>query len=419
MDARALFQAVKSGDLLALEQALGAGADPNAADARGQRVLGVAVRAGRVQVVERLLERGADPDVSDRSGDTAVVHCMSAAADLRKRAVQARIARALRKAGTRLEIRLALWGAAIEGDLHGVDALLRDGAEVDPAGLHPLADAAQAGHVAIVERLLDAAADIERPRGRTTPLLDAAHAGHLDVVQRLVARGAQPLPEGADEDAAHAALRGKRWPVIQWLEQHTGRIARSRLGARAQPGPTAPGWPLFAQTMSDAGGYWYALVCVQAPIEEVAPAARDEVRAHRLLVGIDTEPQWLLRNERPRYLTQLRGCDWTIVLIPDGDRDVGSVGDHLARGLCRHHGWRVLSHAEDKYTEEFEVELFERGPRKHPTTHDSSVFIVERVGLPGFHATRQGVIVHGIAPDQLVRVDAYTETFGVFPPVPS
>ena len=91
-----------------------------------------------------------------------------------------------------------LFNASNRGDLAGVEAALRNGANVDARSrewvlchetcLHA---ASQAGHLAIVRVLLDAGADIQaRDSLGGTALHDACDNGRLDVVRELVRRGA-------------------------------------------------------------------------------------------------------------------------------------------------------------------------------------------------------------------------------------
>src|SRR5687768_8069983 len=76
-----------------------------------------------------------------------------------------------------------------------------------------LIDAARAGNLAEVTRLLEAGADVNAyGEGRTTALIEAARRGHLEVVKRLLAAGAEPRLEDELRETAllKAAAEGQR-----------------------------------------------------------------------------------------------------------------------------------------------------------------------------------------------------------------
>ncbi len=81
--------------------------------------------------------------------------------------------------------------AAYKGNGSAVKALLARRAEVNNTGWTALHYAASAGHLDIVQLLLDAHAyvDAESPN-KTTPLMMAARGGHVDVVKWLLQEGA-------------------------------------------------------------------------------------------------------------------------------------------------------------------------------------------------------------------------------------
>jgi beta-lactamase regulating signal transducer with metallopeptidase domain/ankyrin repeat protein len=85
-----------------------------------------------------------------------------------------------------------LSGAARKGRLDAVRLLLDRGADPNLAGDGtPLINAAEGGHVDIVSLLLDRGANIDQiTQGRQNALIRASGKGHLEVVKLLVARGA-------------------------------------------------------------------------------------------------------------------------------------------------------------------------------------------------------------------------------------
>merc|ERR1711871_1004842 len=87
-----------------------------------------------------------------------------------------------------------LFGAAFQGSLEIVNALLDKGANVDIAdkyGYTPLYIASSRGHLKVVNALLDKGADITKEDNwGYTPLDAACHSGHLEVVSALLDKGA-------------------------------------------------------------------------------------------------------------------------------------------------------------------------------------------------------------------------------------
>jgi ankyrin repeat protein len=70
MEYNAFFDAVKTGDLNAVENRLDAGADPNSLDEQGWTALNYAAGRGDVAMVKLLLERGADIFKTGRDNKT-------------------------------------------------------------------------------------------------------------------------------------------------------------------------------------------------------------------------------------------------------------------------------------------------------------------------------------------------------------
>jgi beta-lactamase regulating signal transducer with metallopeptidase domain len=89
----------------------------------------------------------------------------------------------------------ALVRAATDGDISGIDELLRAGANVNcTVGVgrasSPLTGAALEGRLDVVRLLLDWGADPNLAPGDGSPLINAAAEGHVDIVSLLLDRGA-------------------------------------------------------------------------------------------------------------------------------------------------------------------------------------------------------------------------------------
>lgn len=95
-----------------------------------------------------------------------------------------------------------LQGAAATGDLTRVDELLRRGYPVnrfDDLGKTPLHYAVERGHIAVVERLIAAGANVNAHDQRVignTPLSDSAGECSYEMARRLVDAGADPTIPG-------------------------------------------------------------------------------------------------------------------------------------------------------------------------------------------------------------------------------
>jgi ankyrin repeat protein len=153
------------------------------------------------------------------------------------------------------ELSHGLPGAAIGGHLEVVQRLLDAKADVNAAtaldgGRTALQAAAEGGHLEVVQRLLDAKADVNtaatRYDGRTA-LQAAAQGGHLEVVQRL-------LDAKADVNAAAALNRGQT--ALQAAAQggHL-EVVQRLLDAKADVNTAAQEWGRTVLQAAAQGGY--------------------------------------------------------------------------------------------------------------------------------------------------------------------
>lgn len=208
-----LFQAVEAGDLESVQAALAQGADPNAEDNRGMRLLHIAAAAGQSDTVNLLVASGAEVNGRDRWQATA------------------------------------LWWSAAKGQAEIIDLLIALGADVNAVndrGVSPLFAALSEGQIEAVNLLLAMGADPRTPEydGGRTPLHIAAARGEMAVCSLLVAAGADPMAKdlgGATAaDLAQAAGYGA---VVQMLGVGTlsagGTAAGSGAVAWSEPAGAA------------------------------------------------------------------------------------------------------------------------------------------------------------------------------------
>lgn len=140
-----------------------------------------------------------------------------------------------------------LWQAAREGDLSALNAVLADGVDVNAAtayGSTALSFAADRGHLAIVERLLDSGADpnVKDRFYNATPLSWARMNQHLSVLEALLRGGA----DGADAlllDAIEANQRPLVEAILRSEQVSPKMLAVAKLQADAKY--EAPWRPLF------------------------------------------------------------------------------------------------------------------------------------------------------------------------------
>src|SRR5437879_1582014 len=119
----------------------------------------------------------------------------------------------------------ALWKAARERSRAGVEAALAAGADLEAHTMFEgtaLAEAASAGHLELVEWLLDKGANPGFKDGADmTPLHLAVRDGHTEVVELLLGRG-KPLTERVINDVLYVAQmsRSSKPEIARLLENH-------------------------------------------------------------------------------------------------------------------------------------------------------------------------------------------------------
>lgn len=167
------FKSIEAGDVVAVQAALDAGADPNAKNAQGLSALQLATVKGHSAVVEVLLKKQPVLGV----GETSPQSPQSGSLQL----------------------------AARQGDSATIQALLDHGVDINVQDPHTrqtaLLLAVQRGQVETVDMLLENGANpnIKGPRGYT-PLIEAATKGDVESAELLLQHGADP---NATEDQSH------------------------------------------------------------------------------------------------------------------------------------------------------------------------------------------------------------------------
>ena len=255
-----LSEAVFTGDLAAVKQALTDGADPNAKDSQsGSTMLATAALMGHTEVVALLLEHGAEVNAKSRDGSTplhtaaflgrveTVKLLLEKGADTTLRnnmggtaiegaklnwlmtkgivgMLQIEIDEAEVKAGRIEVIKLLseqpnnasqshnLWEVVAAGELSAIKDALGDSVDLnaqDPQfGITPLAWAALMGQTKVVALLLEHGADINaKNRDGATPLHSAAFLGRVETVKLLLEKGADTTLRNNDGTTAMDATQ--------------------------------------------------------------------------------------------------------------------------------------------------------------------------------------------------------------------
>ena len=190
-DATPLHLAAQAGSTEAVRKLIGAGAEPNARDARGRTPLFHPARAGRTELIGVLIAAGAGPDAADNDGSTPL-HLAAAENNTDT-------AQLLLKTGGDPNARKEADGnaplhlAARRGYTGIARLLLEHGATVDAPnrrGWTPLRIAMQMGHEDLVRALIEHGADVNRTEDHGTPLQLAVGRGDANIARILIAGGA-------------------------------------------------------------------------------------------------------------------------------------------------------------------------------------------------------------------------------------
>jgi ankyrin repeat protein len=212
---KALFEAIRSGDLAAVKSLVGA--DASLASARNDSgISGVltAVYMGRGEIRDFLIASGAVLELPD----AAAVGNLSRVREL----IDKNHAQANSFSPDGFPV-VAL--AAFLGHLEVVEYLAAHGADINAAatngsGYNALTGAVTSGHATVVQWLLEHGANPNyRYSAGYSPLLTAAANGRLDIAKLLLAHGADPHATTNDGKSALALANERNHPEVAALFQ--------------------------------------------------------------------------------------------------------------------------------------------------------------------------------------------------------
>jgi ankyrin repeat protein len=191
-DPVSLLEAVKAGNLSAVQTSLQQHKDPNQSEPDGTTPLHWAIQQDRTDVVDALLSAGANVNAKNRYGVTPLVLAATTG--------DASVVAALLKAGADFRVSVPETGsvlntAARTGNPEVIKLLLAAGADVNFAdkysGQTALMWAGAEGHAEAVKALLAGGAKVDQQaHDKKTALFFAVRKGDIDSVQTLIAAGA-------------------------------------------------------------------------------------------------------------------------------------------------------------------------------------------------------------------------------------
>ena len=238
-----LMDAVKAGNIAAVQKNLQQHGDPNAQEPDGTTALHWAVQRDRPDIVQALIAAGAKVNVKNRWGVTPLALAVTTG--------DPAITQALIKGGADPRARVPETGtplltAARSGNPDTIKALLAAGVKVDEAeeasGQTALMWAASEDHVAAVQSLLAAGADVRKlSRKNETALFFAVRTGDIPLVDSLLAAGADVNGRTPPDDPKNSPV-GDSMLVTAIANGHFG-LADFLLNKGADPNAAGTRWP--------------------------------------------------------------------------------------------------------------------------------------------------------------------------------
>ncbi len=241
--AESLMEAVKAGNIAVVHKLLQQHSDANTPEPDGTTALHWAVQRDRPDIVHALIAGGAKVNVKNRWGVTPLALAVTTGNPV--------ITQALLRAGADSRARVPDTGtplltAARSGNPDTIKALLVAGVKVDEAeetsGQTALMWASSEDHLAAVNTLLDAGADVRKvSRKNETALFFAVRTGDVALVDALLAAGADVNTRTPPDDPKNSPV-GDSMLVTAIANGHFG-LADFLLSKGADPNAAGTRWP--------------------------------------------------------------------------------------------------------------------------------------------------------------------------------
>ena len=230
-----LHTAAVEGHIEAARALISAGAGVNTADSHGSTSLLHAVSSAQVEIVKLLLGAGAEVDAEDERGNWPLLFAVMNPDNEQGEMVTTLLAAGacVSKVDSKHDGCAPLHFAAMTGNVAHVTALCEKGADVNVLEVHgqtPVFTAMIKNHEKVVRTLIEAGADITKPRSTDgcTLLHGAALLGHLASLRVLISAGAELNTEEHDgRTPLYLATKAGHIKVIQALRNAGACVNKS------------------------------------------------------------------------------------------------------------------------------------------------------------------------------------------------
>jgi ankyrin repeat protein len=213
------------------------------------------------EALRALLDLGAEGGLKDSEGNDALDYYRFQCRRSKQTPEAPTVVEVLQRAGAKGDdATFKLFATIAAGDAGGVRQAVAAGADVNrisPAhGSEntPLTLAAHEGNLDMVAALLDAKADPNKAAGNDRPLHAACQQGHVAVVQRLIAAGAdvslRQLYAIADDCPAMNAYEMARWASQKAVLKYLRSIGADDVGESKGPEAGVHSWDDFAEVLA-------------------------------------------------------------------------------------------------------------------------------------------------------------------------
>jgi len=268
-----LWNASQNGSEAMVRRLLQAGANPNAPLVAGETPVMVASRSGYAAVVEQLIAKGANVNAHGARGQTAL---MWAAAQKHTDVVKVLLAH-----GADIHARSDVWTEVMAVPPHGH---LEYNRAIPHGGETALMFAARVGDLASTTLLARSGGNVnDRDAWGVSATTLAAHAGHVDVVEFLLDQHADPNAAQAGFSALHVAIMRRDEKMIRALLAH-GADANAPVKSWTPTRRSSKDFH-FGPELVDATPFWLAARFTQ-------PAVM------RLLMDRGADPLFVLHSDR-------------------------------------------------------------------------------------------------------------------------